>query len=1470
MTIKDSGENGAIDVAAGKGIYVSSGKLTLEGGALSVHSSSTYTYGVQVGSDGEFEMTGGSITIPTSSTSTYNYPVSNSGTTTIIDGEITAQGSGGNYAVNSTGGTVTIEGGYINAIVGYGGTWGLAQAPYALYITGGHAYVSGGYIKAVGDTNEPMAGYILQGSATISGGYFGGIYYYGVTASNLASGYMLKTLTSSESNEDDAAAYTAGYQKKVVPDNSVAQIGETKYETLAEAITAANASTAEDVTITLLADCDTGAATINNPLALTKAGAVLDLNGNTITVPGNFSFVMQGDGIEVKNGSIISGTNAAKQTKINSYILVVNDCDGVKLTDLTMMGGVSIGGSQDDWGTVATPTIDGVHGADKATNVVITGCDITSGDYYALCSQMNSTATINGGKFTANTANDCTSSRVLHGYFTGTDGPQGSIFVTDGQFIGKINNDNAGWIVISGGIFTDQPDDGLIKTGYQVIDNPDDATKNDYPYTVKFKYSGEIAWNAETDKNIEIRDGMSVTNVWLMLGAKTSGFNLHDISFDSEDADEFKTIEAFYNYLLNLYLETPSIQGYMDQYGVSYLKLKYTSIVFPTVDVPAEEAVCTVDEVGYRSVKLAVDAIANSDSKTGTIVMVQDYTTACAVEIPEGVNVTLDLAGYTLTGGASASNRSVYAIENYGTFTLVDSGTGGTITSRGIWNKENATMTVNSGTVVDQDQNGGAAVWNEGNLVINDGTFSTTYVGSASETVGPACLSNQATGTAQINGGLFQSVNNRAYAVMNYGTMVVDNATVDGTHGGISCDTGSLTINGGSYTAKNYYGCWVTNNSSSTSVIINGGSFKGGSVGGYGLLADVDDGGQDVGNATVLVTKGYFESGNAGAAAFAKGGKQSNNVWKLCATGGVFKGGIDASYVAEGYEAVLLSSANGYGGESEAYNGWYKVGEKYTQQSTTDTTVTDTDGNTTTSTAFAVDTTNATPTYAIKTQVTTTVENETPTTTTTYTEVDVNTATAAEVATNVASDESDEAASARAAVTAYNSSTGSANFTATIDNSEASAANVLKTAAAANAIAKAAAQETVNVSEIKEAKVILQTTLKAVGTNGENATVTYDITPVAQLYNESGAELGNPVALNNEDIEEGQTFTFTIPVPANMTGNIKVSHVGSNGYATEIGTYTPVGENGEVRYITVTVDHFSDFELEETTVATLGTAKVAANLSLQDEIKINFRVHSINQGADNYHVEYKFGNNELVSKSLSEADDTTNGYKFVVASCAAKQMTDTVTFRLYCGDAMIFSVEYSIRQYCVNKINANTDPKLVALCRSLLDYGAEAQEYFNYEATNLANADNYGNGTLPSIDAGYNHLITSGLVSYTNGITNVKANLTLVSRTELNFKLTAADVSKITDVIVTSSGNESVMWTDSTSGDVMTIKVNGISAKYLDHVYTLSFNYDGTSNSIEYSPLTYAYRNQNKTSDNLGNLCKALYQYWYTAKAYLN
>ena len=271
----------------------------------------------------------------------------------------------------------------------------------------------------------------------------------------------------------------------------VAQIGSVKYATLAEAIAAATSGQ----TITLLADCETGSSyDISTPLKIAYTGTILDLNGKTLTVNNNFSFCVTASNVTVKNGTIASAENTAKATKLNSYILVIGGVEkdatisGVTIENVTTQGGISVGGSSD-------AAVKGI-----AANTVIKDCNVLSGDYYAVCSQNESTVTINGGQYTANTASSY--SKVLQASFQGDDGPEGTISVVAGTFTGAIAASNQNLISITGGTYSVDPT-AFVATGYEAVNNGDGT------WTVKG--SGEEFANDVKDENNNVVATETVT-----------------------------------------------------------------------------------------------------------------------------------------------------------------------------------------------------------------------------------------------------------------------------------------------------------------------------------------------------------------------------------------------------------------------------------------------------------------------------------------------------------------------------------------------------------------------------------------------------------------------------------------------------------------------------------------------------------------------------------------------------------------------------------------------------------------------------------------------------------------------------------------------------------------------------------------------------------------------------------------------
>ena len=196
--------------------------------------------------------------------------------------------------------------------------------------------------------------------------------------------------------------------------------------------------------------------------------------------------------------------------------------------------------------------------------------------------------------------------------------------------------------------------------------------------------------------------------------------------------------------------------------------------------------------------KTDADKLAIAAQLGGTVVLSENVTLAEPIKVEQPM--VIDLNGYTITADLKQEGRHHYAIDNYSVLTLKGEGA---INARGIENF--GTMTIDGNiTITNVDTNGGSAIWNEGDLVINGGTFTTNTEAGVGSYGG--ALYTEEGATCVVNGGTFIANSQLTYAVLNYGVTVVNNATVKGKHGAIggAIDEngeyyGKTTINGGSF-----------------------------------------------------------------------------------------------------------------------------------------------------------------------------------------------------------------------------------------------------------------------------------------------------------------------------------------------------------------------------------------------------------------------------------------------------------------------------------------------------------------------------------------------------------------------------------------------------------------------------------------------------------------------------------------------
>ena len=256
------------------------------------------------------------------------------------------------------------------------------------------------------------------------------------------------------------------------------------------------------------------------------------------------------------------------------------------------------------------------------------------------------------------------------------------------------------------------------------------------------------------------------------------------------------------------------------------------------------------------------------------------------------------------------------------------------------------------------------------------------------------------------------------------------------------------------------------------------------------------------------------------------------------------------------------------------------------------------------------------------------------------------------------------------------------------------------------------------------------------------------------------------------------------------------------------------------------------------------------NLSLGDDIGANFYVQL--PDAANAKVKITAAGKTTTVKA-SQMTPNADGYYVFSVNMAAAQMTDTITVKVTVNGETVDSGEYTVRQYADTILSGNYTDAEKKLVKAMLNYGGKAQTYFGYNTGSLANKDIAVTET--DIPTNVGAMSVSGKI---DGLRYYGAALVFESKIAVRFYFTG-DVSGCTFKV----GGDTL--TPVQKDDMWYVEIADIAPQDLDKAITLTVN---DTLTVTYSPLNYMVRMNEKGSDSLKALLKAMYTYHLAAVEY--
>ena len=262
------------------------------------------------------------------------------------------------------------------------------------------------------------------------------------------------------------------------------------------------------------------------------------------------------------------------------------------------------------------------------------------------------------------------------------------------------------------------------------------------------------------------------------------------------------------------------------------------------------------------------------------------------------------------------------------------------------------------------------------------------------------------------------------------------------------------------------------------------------------------------------------------------------------------------------------------------------------------------------------------------------------------------------------------------------------------------------------------------------------------------------------------------------------------------------------------------------------------------------------NVVLEDAIKLNFHLQISNSIINTAKIKTTVAD-DTMTYYPSNLEQDKDGCYIVSIRIAPALMNEPVVI-MGMNDGEIGSVSsYTVYQYCANILKNSEYSKYHVLVKEMLNYGAMAQVYFNYDAENLANEGIADVAATDIPEIAEEWTVSDNI----NGLSFHGASLVYRDRIAVRYYFTG----DVTGCTFTANGNT---YTPVSKDGMYYVEIADILPQNLDQQITLTAtDTSGNTLSVTYGPMNYIVRMNEKGSDALKALVKALYNYHLAAKA---